>query len=156
MSSPGNSARRCGPKTSPTRWNWRSRHQAAIRRRSSISHGCCPTTDPAMSPATWPNGSMIRAGSMSVAHLTIPRPKARSSAGTRPSRTRSLPENHYLTGDLEAQFGAFVEHYNRRRYHDLTPADVYFGRGQTILLERERIKRQAIEHRRLQHRHAAA
>ena len=33
LSSPGNSARRCGPKTSPTRWNWRSRHQAAIRRR---------------------------------------------------------------------------------------------------------------------------
>ena len=37
-----------------------------------------------------------------------------------------------------------------------TPADVYFGRGQTILLERERIKRKTIEHRRLQHRDAAA
>ena len=46
------------------------------------------------------------------------------------------------------------------RYHEslnnLTPADVYFGRGQTILLERERIKRKTIEHRRLQHRDAAA
>ena len=39
--------------------------------------------------ATWPNGSMIRAWSMSVAHLTLPRPRARSSAGTRPSRTGS-------------------------------------------------------------------
>ena len=39
--------------------------------------------------ATWPNGSMIRAWSMSVAHRTIPRPRARSSAGTRPSRTGS-------------------------------------------------------------------
>jgi hypothetical protein len=38
-------------------------------------------------------------------------------------------------------------------YHEsisnLTPADVYFGRGQTILIERERIKRQTIANRRL-------
>ena len=27
---------------------------------------------------------------------------------------------------------------------NLTPADVYFGRGQTILLQKERIKRQTI------------
>ena len=33
---------------------------------------------------------------------------------------------------------------------------VYFGRGQTILLERQRIKPKTIEHRRLQHRDAAA
>ena len=92
ISSPGNSARRCGPKTSPIRWNWRSRHQAAIRRRSSISRGCCPTTDPAISPATWPNGSMIRAWSMYVAHPIIPRPRAKSSAGTKPSRTGSAGE----------------------------------------------------------------
>ena len=75
-------------------------------------------------------------------------------------KNRILLENYYLPGDLEAQIGAFVEHYNHRRYHEslnnLTPADVYFGRGQTILLERERIKRKTIEHRRLQHRDAAA
>jgi len=36
------------------------------------------------------------------------------------------------------------------------PADVYFGRAKTILLERERIKRQTIANRRLQHHlHAA-
>jgi putative transposase len=40
--------------------------------------------------------------------------------------------------------------------HDLTPADVYFGRGQTILLERERIKRDTIKQRRLQHHSKAA
>jgi len=75
-------------------------------------------------------------------------------------KNRILLENYYLPGDLEAQLAAFVEHYNHRRYHEslnnLTPADVYFGRGQTILLERERIKRKTIEHRRLQHRNAAA
>ena len=75
-------------------------------------------------------------------------------------KNRILLENYYLPGDLEAQLGVFVEHYNHRRYHEslnnLTSADVYFGRGQTILLERERIKRKTIEHRRLQHRDAAA
>jgi len=39
---------------------------------------------------------------------------------------------------------------------NLTPADVDFGRGQTILLQRESIKRKTIEHRRLQHARAAA
>jgi hypothetical protein len=46
------------------------------------------------------------------------------------------------------------------RYHEslgnLTPADVYFGRGQTILLERERIKRRTIQQRRLLHQSQAA
>ena len=36
------------------------------------------------------------------------------------------------------------------------PADVYFGRGQTILLQKERIKRQTIAQRRLQHQRQAA
>ena len=75
-------------------------------------------------------------------------------------KNRIQLENYSLPGDLEAQLGVFVEHDNHRRYHEslnnLTPADVYFGRGQTILLERERIKRKTIEHRRLQHRDATA
>ena len=75
-------------------------------------------------------------------------------------KNRILLENYFLPGDLEAQIAAFVEHYNHRRYHEsldnLTPADVYFGRGRTILLERERIKRKTIEQRRLLHRKAAA
>ena len=75
-------------------------------------------------------------------------------------KNRILLENYYLPGDLEAQIDAFVGHYNHQRYHEslsnLTPADVYFGRGQTILLQRERIKRKTFEQRRLQHRKAAA
>ncbi len=75
-------------------------------------------------------------------------------------KNRILLENYYLPGDLEAQVEAFVEHYNHCRYHEslsnLTPADVYFGRGQTILLQRERIKRKTIEQRRLHHRKSAA
>jgi transposase InsO family protein len=75
-------------------------------------------------------------------------------------KNRILLENYYLPGDLEAHIGRFVEHYNHRRYHEslknLTPADVYFGRGQSILLQRERIKRKTISNRRLQHQMKAA
>ena len=75
-------------------------------------------------------------------------------------KNRILLENYYLPGDLEAEIGAFITHYNHLRYHEslgnLTPADVYFERGQTILIERERIKRQTITNRRLLHRRQAA
>ena len=75
-------------------------------------------------------------------------------------KNRILLENYYLPGELEAQIEAFVADYNHCRYHEsidnLTPADVYFGRGQTILLQRERIKRQTITQRRLQHQRQAA
>jgi putative transposase len=78
-----------------------------------------------------------------MGHVAAPhairRHRARSNAGIKRSRT------------------AFCWH---RRYHEsldnLTPADVYFGRGQTILLERERIKRGTIQNRRLQHQMNAA
>ena len=75
-------------------------------------------------------------------------------------KNRILLENYYLPGELEARIGDFVAHYNHLRYHEsldnLTPADVYFGHGQTILIERERIKRQTIANRRLLHRRQAA
>ncbi len=75
-------------------------------------------------------------------------------------KNRILLENYYLSGDLERHVAAFVEHYNQARYHEslgnLTPADVYFSRGQAILTERERIKRQTIQKRRLQHQLQAA
>ena len=79
----------------------------------------------------------------------------------RPSEAVSLrADNCYLPGDLERQISAFVEHYNHVRYHEslsnLTPADVYFGRADTILAERERIKRATIANRRLQHQLQAA
>ena len=75
-------------------------------------------------------------------------------------KNRILLENYFLPGDLKANIGRFVTYYNNHRYHEslgnLTPADVYFGRGETILLERERIKRKTINQRRLQHRKSAA
>ena len=86
---------------------------------------------------------------MSVAPRSIPRPRARSNAGTRRSRTASCSRTTICPAISKPQIGDFVAHYNHLRYHEsianLTPADVYFGRGQTILLERERIKRQTIQ-----------
>ena len=75
-------------------------------------------------------------------------------------KNRILLEHYYLPGDLEQQIEAFVEHYNHQRYHEslnnVTPADVYFGRANEILKHRERIKRQTIQHRRLQYRKLVA
>mgnify|MGYP002621987415 CR=1 FL=1 len=60
----------------------------------------------------------------------------------------------------EGGIRAFVEHYNHARYHEslgnLTPADVYHGRGHSILSMREKIKRQTIQQRRLTHFKSAA
>ena len=63
-------------------------------------------------------------------------------------KNRILLDNYFLPGDLNASIKRFITHYNHHRYHEslsnLTPADVYFGRGETILLERERTKRNTV------------
>ena len=59
-------------------------------------------------------------------------------------KNQILLENYYLPGQLEQRLAEFVDYYNLRRYHEslknLTPADVYFGRAQTVLSWRENIK----------------
>jgi hypothetical protein len=54
-------------------------------------------------------------------------------------KNRILLENYFLPGDLEAQIAAFIDDYNHHRYHEsldnLTPADVYCGRGPATLAE---------------------
>ena len=75
-------------------------------------------------------------------------------------KNRVLLEKYFLPGDLNLQIEAFVDHYNHQRFHEslnnVTPADVYFGRAQTILNKRERIKHKTFETRHLQHRKFAA
>ena len=75
-------------------------------------------------------------------------------------KNRILLENYYLPGALEQAIADFIGHYNNRRYHEglgnLTPADVYFGRAETIIREREKIKKLTIQKRRLQHKRTAA
>jgi len=75
-------------------------------------------------------------------------------------KNRVLLENYYLPGDLEAQIGAFIEHYNHERYHEslgnVTPADAYFGRATAIIERRKQIKDLTIKNRRLNHQRQAA
>ena len=75
-------------------------------------------------------------------------------------KNRVLLENYFLPGQLEAAVADFVDHYNHHRYHEslgnLTPADVYFGRGRAILEARETIKKLTIRSRRLSHHGRAA
>jgi len=67
-------------------------------------------------------------------------------------KNRILLENYYLPGDLEREIGAFVTHYNERRYHEslsnLTPEDVWCGRGQAILDGRRKLKEKTLKQRR--------
>jgi len=55
-----------------------------------------------------------------------------------------LLDNYYLPGELEDRVRQLVDYYNHERFHEsldkLTPADVYYGRGPSILDRRERIK----------------
>lgn len=64
-------------------------------------------------------------------------------------KNRILLENYYLPGDLEREIGEFVTHYNQRRYHEsldnLTPEDVWLGRGQGILDRRKTLKEKTLK-----------
>jgi hypothetical protein len=101
----------------------------------------------------------------SAARPTTRRHKARSSTGIRRSRTASFSttttcQNYHLHSELERQVATFVSHDTHARCHEsldnVTPPDVYLGRADEIIAERNRIKRMTIANRRLQHRLQAA
>jgi putative transposase len=81
-------------------------------------------------------------------------------AGASPAPNQILLDNYYLPGQLEARLAEFVDYYITRRYHkslhNLTPADIYCGRGPTILAKRQTIKHRTFELRRRLHRQAMA
>jgi hypothetical protein len=70
-------------------------------------------------------------------------------------KNQILLENYYLPGELKIVLQKFVSYYNHERYHEsfknLTPADVFYGRGQEILDQREKIKRSTLAIRRKMH-----
>lgn len=62
----------------------------------------------------------------------------------RTMKDKILLDNYYLPGDMKQQLGDFITNYNTRRYHEslnnLTPEDVWLGRGQSILEQRRKTK----------------
>ena len=64
-------------------------------------------------------------------------------------------EHYYLPGELRTALQKFVDYYNHERYHEslknLTPAEVFYGRGQEILDQREKIKLATLAMRRKMH-----
>ena len=68
------------------------------------------------------------------------------------SQLKELLENYYLPWELEHQIGRFVDYYNHRRVHEsldnLTPADVYHGRGREIITARNLVKEKTMRRRR--------
>ncbi len=73
----------------------------------------------------------------------------------RSMKNEVLLENYYLPGQLQSAVARFVDYYNHERYHEslknLTPADVYYGRGTKILDMRQKIKRRTLNKRRRLH-----
>ena len=60
-----------------------------------------------------------------------------------------------LPSELREQLQRFITYYNHKRYHEslnnLTPADVFYGRGQEILDQRAAIKLNTLAMRRKMH-----
>ncbi len=73
----------------------------------------------------------------------------------RSMKNQILLDNYYLPGELELRLQIFVNYYNHERYHEsldnLTPADVFYGRGDAILEQRKQIKQATMAMRRQMH-----
>jgi len=73
----------------------------------------------------------------------------------RSMKNQILLNNYYLPCELQEHLQRFVSYYNHERYHEslnnLTPADVFYGRGEEILEQREMIKRSTLAMRKQIH-----
>lgn len=73
----------------------------------------------------------------------------------RSMKNQILLNHYYFPSELEHKLKDFVNYYNYERYHEslqnLTPADVFFGRGEQVLSKRKKIKENTIALRRKLH-----
>jgi putative transposase len=89
--------------------------------------------------------------------MSGPRPapirrRASSNANIKFLRSTSYFENWALPEDLNAS----VNHRDYKSLNDLTPAEIYFGCGETILFSRVGTKRNIINQQHLQYRNQTA
>src|SRR2546430_7456937 len=99
-------------------------------------------------------------------YQTYPRPALSPDDAGQDRAISSLDEKPDPAGQLLPARTARTEHRGVRQLlqqlsiprslDNLTPADVYFGRGRAILKRREKIKRETIEQRRRLHQQAIA
>ena len=58
---------------------------------------------------------------------------------------------HTAPWDLDEDVGVFAAHHNSHRYHEVlgnvTPDDVYFGRRETMLEARSKLKAETLDRR---------
>ena len=81
--------------------------------------------------------------------MSVPRqPQGKIERWLRTMKNQALLNNYYLPGELQRHLQRFITYYNHECYHEsldnLTPADVFYGRGQAILDRREAIKLDAV------------
>ena len=67
-------------------------------------------------------------------------------------KNQILLNHYYLPSELQEHLQRFIRYYNHERYHEsldnLTPADVFYGRDQDILEQRQPIKHNTMSMRR--------
>lgn len=75
-------------------------------------------------------------------------------------KNQILLENYYFPSELKQRIKDFIQYYNTRRYHEsinnLTPEDVFLGRGNVILEKRNKIKLKTMAKRKRLHIKAMA
>ena len=84
-----------------------------------------------------------------------PQTQGKTERWHRSMKNQLLLNHYYLLSELQERLQRFVSYYNHERYHEslnnLTPADVFYGRGGEILEQREIIKRNTLAMRKQMH-----
>jgi putative transposase len=104
--------------------------------RGCTGLACSPTMAAVTSPAIWPTGSKTKGMDHVRGAPNHPQTQGKIERWHQTLKNRILLENYYLPGALKRRsMRSSITTITAlpREPGNLTPADVYFGRGQTIL-----------------------